>query len=229
LDDFAGGGAPPGTPRRTLAGSGSFGKRARAGGGTLAAPKGARGSPSLARPSVATARRPPIQLRDHRSGQVQRKALARSLLVLSKLAAARSDVVPGLLPVLRVCIVQILAGCDSRDGSPEVLDAVRMGPVELLRRARRERTVVRRPRRARAPRARARPGLRVSPSTASCVPLQSVLPVADRCRLPGPCLPGVARAAFPRGCGAPSRPCSLDGVPGRSWRDRWVLSWGSPL
>jgi hypothetical protein len=116
--------------------------------------------------------------------------------------------------------LHVLAGCESRDGSLEVLDTVGMGRSGSLRRSRRRRTVVRRGFDARERRAR-------EPVLASGIPrpprLLSPFRVFSPSQIgtghPARCLPGVARAAFHRGCRAPPRLCSLDGVPGAPGRN----------
>ena len=222
-DDFAGGGAPPITPRRTSAGSGSFGKRVPAAGHQAARRRSARmARRSSASPSVATALGPPIQ--------VQRKALPRSLLAVPELACARADKFPGPSSPSR----ESASSISSRGAKPAMALLrfstpsawVRSGPPCRVRSEADRRPPIPCARKRGSSSSTWRSGYPRSPHRASPFrvfpPLRSV-PVARS-------MPswGCPRRVH-RGSGAPSRPCSLCGVPCEPWQARWVLSWGSPL
>jgi hypothetical protein len=188
-------------------------------------------SPTLTRPSVATARGPPF------SG-----ATEGAIALAPSRARARmrsSGQAPG--PFSPSC--EFASSMSSRGAKPAMALLRFSTPSAWVRPVCRVAFAERGPssalvasvfrclrtRRARALRVRLRPGLRVSPSAASCVPLQSVLPVADRYRSPGP-LPswGCPRRVPPRLRG-PFKALLPGRSAWRSWTERWVLSWGSPL
>jgi hypothetical protein len=194
--------------------------------------------PQVIRPHGAEARAwlddlqqvPPSRRPVGRRFQVQRKALPRSLLAVPELACARADKFPGPSSPSR----ESASSISSRGAKPAMALLrfstpsawVRSGPPCRVRSEADRRPPIPCARKRGSSSSTWRSGYPRSPHRASPFrvfpPLRSV-PVARS-------MPswGCPRRVH-RGSGAPSRPCSLCGVPCEPWQVRWVLSWGSPL